>query len=968
MNINHLKLKCFVYAFFAQFLFITSVGAQPNSKLVKTSIFRNATVTMTRDGRAATEIRPNNNVNIGVTQFLNEYRRVYQFSEANEFRSISVKSDNSVFRHYRYKQYYKGIELAEVLFQVHEKAGRVYLAHGNPVPGIELNITPALTEKEALQYALQYTAAKRYMWEQSGKKTDLKQESAVSQFYAYPKGQLMLTAGRKEFLAENFRLVYRFDIYAREPLSRSYVDIDANTGELVNKLSQLNTGNVQGKGVSLYNDTVPITVSDENYPQWIKLPNWHPDDWNANGGSGVSWWLADTLLGNEGGYDNNWYQVLQTDTFTISGENAILSFYHRYSVEQPEVYEIYDGWDGMNVRITTDKGKTWNILTAPSVPYTCSSLYSFGFIHNEGPGIPGWAGKDSVWTKVSFDLSAYYQDTLQIRFVFASDGGLSTADRGLDLFGWQVDDILVKNASDTFYINSGDTLSIEAKNLVKEVNIIEGKYRLRETTRGMGIVTYDAKGADTFNQAEDFVDDDSIFSGSANSVGASLHWGLEETYDYFLDRYGRHGIDGEDGRLIAYANSTFEGDPNNAQWNGNFSLFGKGDSIAAGPWVSLDIIGHELTHGVTQYSAGLIYENEPGALNESFSDIFGKMVEFYVRGPEKADWIIGKDIGMSGFYVRSMEDPNLRGNPDTYNGALWTKYTNTPDQTNDNGGVHNNSGPQNFWFYLLCEGGSGTNDFKEHYFVTGIGPADAEQIAYRNLTTYLQPTSTYHEAALYSVQSAVDLFGDNSVQLQAVVDAWNAVGIYWDPKIYAPNDAFTFRTTKVKSQTFSIEIRNIGFDSLQISTVQLTGAGFTFDVQPALPVNIGWQKSRFIRVKFSPEKPDTTLGTLTISSNDPERPDKKITLKGINTNSGIPVNTTGITSYPVNYPNPAGDRVYFTHPEVIREVVVYSLSGVELIRTNLVADGIDVSGLSPGTYLAEIHSHGHKYRQKFVVE
>ena len=100
--------------------------------------------------------------------------------------------------------------------------------------------------------------------------------------------------------------------------------------------------------------------------------------------------MADTSLGTNGGYGNSWYQVLDTDPITLSETGLQLTFYHRYSVEAPGgAPSGYNGWDGMNVRISTDNGATWIVLTNPTPEYTSSSLYSFGFEHHEGANIPG---------------------------------------------------------------------------------------------------------------------------------------------------------------------------------------------------------------------------------------------------------------------------------------------------------------------------------------------------------------------------------------------------------------------------------------------------------------------------------------------------------------------------------------------------------------------------------------------------
>ena len=200
--------------------------------------------------------------------------------------------------------------------------------------------------------------------------------------------------------------------------------------------------------------------------------------------------------------------------------------------------------------------------------------------------------------------------------------------------------------------------------------------------------------------------------------------------------------------------------------------YGDGD-LSQGylPLVSLDICGHEITHGVTTYEANLTYSNESGALNESFSDIFGECIEKYASGSN--DWMMGCDIGANGCGAfRNMKEPNQFSDPDTYKGDYW--YTGT----SDNGGVHTNSGVMNKWFYVLSAGEIGTNDKSYNYNVNGISMEKAASIAYRNLTVYLTASSNYAAAREGALQSAADLYGAESAEYAATAEAWNAVGVY----------------------------------------------------------------------------------------------------------------------------------------------------------------------------------------------
>jgi hypothetical protein len=210
----------------------------------------------------------------------------------------------------------------------------------------------------------------------------------------------------------------------------------------------------------IWSEDFETDASDWHSVDETSIPSfWHLDEWNAFEGSGFSWWMADTNLGTSGGYENEWYQVLDTDTISLVGKaNPSLTFQHRYSSESTLGAEApYNGWDGMNVRVSVDTGKTWIILQNPDPAYTATSLYSFGHEHNEGTNIPGWAGNQLNWTAVSIDLSAYVNQLIQIRFAFASDGGASTSDGSGNpsWFGWQLDDILVVSGGETLYSNNG---------------------------------------------------------------------------------------------------------------------------------------------------------------------------------------------------------------------------------------------------------------------------------------------------------------------------------------------------------------------------------------------------------------------------------------------------------------------------------------------------------------------------------
>ncbi len=154
-------------------------------------------------------------------------------------------------------------------------------------------------------------------------------------------------------------------------------------------------------------------------------------------------------------------------------------------------------------------------------------------------------------------------------------------------------------------------------------------------------------------------------------------------------------------------------------------------------------------------------------------DFYGKT--FYNTGLQP-NYLIGEECQYAGT-VRDMSNPNVTNGADTYGGTFWLNPNCTPAQNNNWCGIHFNLGVQNFWFYLLSEGGSGTNDLGNQYCVDGIGRDKAARIAYRSLTTYLTPNSGYYSARYWSIQSALDLYGANSNEVAQVINAWYAVGL-----------------------------------------------------------------------------------------------------------------------------------------------------------------------------------------------
>ncbi|HPD66375.1 MAG TPA: M4 family metallopeptidase [Bacteroidia bacterium] len=307
--------------------------------------------------------------------------------------------------------------------------------------------------------------------------------------------------------------------------------------------------------------------------------------------------------------------------------------------------------------------------------------------------------------------------------------------------------------------------------------ITADSFRLRESGRGKGIETYNMKKGTNYSAAVDFFDKDNYWNNvnaDKDEIATDAHWGTEMTYDYYKIKHGRNSIDNKGYKLRSYVH--YSVNYTNAFWNDQFMTYGDGNSSTQ-PFVAIDIIGHEITHGLTSNTADLVYASESGALNEGFSDIFGNMIELYAK-PSEASWEMGEDIG---YVIRDMSNPNSGGNPDTYEGLYWLNTKGcVPSQQNDQCGVHQNSTVNSYWFYLLANGGSGTNDKNNSFNVSGLGTDKAAAIAFRSLTVYLPPSADYEDARYYSARAAADLYGECSNEVTQVLKAWYAVGIGGD--------------------------------------------------------------------------------------------------------------------------------------------------------------------------------------------
>jgi Zn-dependent metalloprotease len=298
-----------------------------------------------------------------------------------------------------------------------------------------------------------------------------------------------------------------------------------------------------------------------------------------------------------------------------------------------------------------------------------------------------------------------------------------------------------------------------------------------EESGNRNIKTYNALNTTSISSAIQYYNDTNYWnfdSLSYQRIAIDIHWGLEKTIDFYKEKLNRNSIDNAGYNIIGLAN--YDNNLSNAFWNGQFAAFGNGDGTKMGPLGTLDVCGHEISHGLTGSTAGLIYSYESGALNESFSDIFGKCVEHYAQ-PSIFNWNIGDKVFLDGSALRDMRDPYLYNQPKYYKGINYAKTS------ADNGGVHTNSGIQNHWFYLLCVGGKEKLErTKIYYTVDSIGWDKATALAYSNLTNYLTPMSDYQEAADLSIEAAGIMYGEGGKIQQQVIMAWFLAGLASQPQ------------------------------------------------------------------------------------------------------------------------------------------------------------------------------------------
>lgn len=275
-------------------------------------------------------------------------------------------------------------------------------------------------------------------------------------------------------------------------------------------------------------------------------------------------------------------------------------------------------------------------------------------------------------------------------------------------------------------------------------------YYLYDVTKPMsGVIETRTANNGTSLPGSYSVDSNNAFTAYSQGADVSAHYNAGVVYDYYDNTHNRNSYDnnGATIRSTVHYGSNY----NNAFWNGSQMVYGDGDGQTFDPLSGgLDIVAHEITHAVTERTAGLVYQDQSGALNESMSDVFGYFVE-----PE--DYLMGEDVytpGTPGDALRSMSNPEAYGQPSHMDDYYYT--------SEDNGGVHTNSGIPNKAAYLTIQ---------------SIGKTAAEKIYYRALSLYMTPNTDFSDARASLLQATSDLYGTGSTY-NSVASAWDQVGVY----------------------------------------------------------------------------------------------------------------------------------------------------------------------------------------------
>ncbi len=503
--------------------------------------------------------------------------------------------------------------------------------------------------------------------------------------------------------------------------------------------------------------------------------------------------------------------------------------------------------------------------------------------------------------------------------------------------------------------------------------IFNGQHYLEADDNGKNIRTRnDRDGTFRWKKMDRIFDHDDNWAAD-QAVNTSAHWAVSQAWDYFKNTFGRNGTceDGNEIRIFAGSNLV-----NNAGWDPDSSpetiVFGTSDGTlgpAGRNWATLDIAGHEFTHGVTSHEADLVFAAEPGVLNESFSDIFGFMTERFARGGT-FNWTHGEDLGFIG---RDMQTPaaGFLPQPATYlTDPFWRNVVGCiPVDANDDCWVHFNSGVQNRWFFLLAQGG-----FQNGVTVQGIGIDNAARIAYANLRGFLGTNANHPAARAGAIAAARQIFGACSNEEIQTTNAWAAVGVgvpfaggcvtvTGNPYICfdVASGAGVYTATGVPGATFtwtfpiawSAYTTGTGNNTLVVTSVNTPPPPpYPIPVTISVTSSLGGTATFAVLLDKCRESRECKIS----ERSEPLKDNEQITTKSPQ---------EAITLYP----NPAKDMILLdSKGKTIQKVTVYSITGSIIAELPYSGENpiIDISGLQNGAYFLSLQLDNETITKRFI--
>ncbi|HHH55361.1 MAG TPA: T9SS type A sorting domain-containing protein [Bacteroidetes bacterium] len=480
--------------------------------------------------------------------------------------------------------------------------------------------------------------------------------------------------------------------------------------------------------------------------------------------------------------------------------------------------------------------------------------------------------------------------------------------------------------------------------------------------------------------------------GNDDQLATSAHWAVSESWDYFKSVHGRNGYNGDGKKVRVWAGSNLV---NNAR---RFRVL-KREFLEFGTWIAsgnnlcaLDIAGHEFTHGMTASLSSLGGENESGALNESFSDIFGVLIERNTTGNNS--WIVGEDAIPGG--LRSLANPGsivapamgtpadgvdfrpALGLPDTWMGPRW--YAGAFDD----GGEHINCGVQNRWFNLLSTGG-----IHNGVPINGIGTNNAARITYYSLSTFIQEGSVYADAAQGAINAARIIFGNCSDEHIQTTNSWSACGV---------GNLFAGPCLDISGP--AVVCLDLYHHTAEFNALDLPGAVFFWQFPDHwLGVTSGPGNSTLTVLDFGPPPPYVPYGLdVSVTSSNGGTETMEVILDECKTpkdpcggngfkvspNTSFPITEQQLTGFEKSsslgesqssltlFPNPASNFVSFRLSNRVLDLTIEVFDGNGKLINNFVSTldkdkhNIDISTLPRGIYFVKIITDDFSVTKSFV--